>query len=315
MRTAVDMQALVASTQRRVLSAWLLMVRHLREANPVAQIAERGRLLGLDAAAGEFAAGELAAYIAAGQATARAAGEIVVVRKKLLIFDAADTGAASWAASNKLDKIREITGDQRDLVRDLLTAGARAGVNPRVTAGAIYGSIGLTDYQAGIVENYRRQLEQGGAAALASLDRALTHGVADRTVIAAVRDGRMIPPERIDAMVDQYRDAWLRFRAEQIARTEGLRVAHQASDELYRQAVARGDLQAAQLQQKWVHTNKRKYAREFHETMNGQLRQFGEPFVSGRGRGLRFPGDPLAPPDETLCCTCVKTTRILPRTA
>lgn len=311
MRTIGEMQTLVASTQRRVRGAWLLMVRHLREANPVAQIVASGRLTGIDTAAGEFAAGEFAAYIAAGQVTARAAGE-VVVRKKLLIFDAADTGAAGWAAANKLDKIREITTDQRDLVRDLLTAGARAGVNPRVTAGAIYGSIGLTDYQVVIVENYRKQLEQGGAAALASLDRALTHGVADRTVLAAVRDGRMIPPERIDVMVAQYRDAWLRFRAEQIARTEGLRVAHQASDELYRQAIARGDIDGRQVQQKWVHTNKRKDAREFHETMNGQLRMFGEPFVSGLGNQLMAPGDPAAPAEETLCCTCVKTTRILP---
>jgi len=310
------MDSLVTTAGIRCGRAWLRMVAHLRETNPVSAIEARLHtgepVRGIPQAAAAFAGAQHAAYVHGGQRTARWLAEqtATAVRKKLLAFDAVEPTAVAWAQRNRLDKVREITDDQRDLITELLTAGARSGANPRQVAGAIYGSIGLTDYQARLVANYRRQLEEGGAAALASIDRALTSGGADRTVVAAVRDSRAIPPERIDAMVDAYRDNWLRYRAETIARTEGLRVAHQASDELFTQSVVAGDIDPEQVERKWVHTNRRKDARVDHKQMNGQLRGFGEPFQSGSGVLLMFPCDPQAPIAETANCTCLVTMRI-----
>jgi hypothetical protein len=44
--------------------------------------------------------------------------------------------------------------------------------------------------------------------------------------------------------------------------------------------------------------------------MNGQLRPFGEPFVTGGFAQLRFPGDPMGPPHEVINCRCMITRRL-----
>lgn len=312
------MDELVASTGRRVARAWLLMVAHLREENPVDAITARlhtqDPVVGLGAAAAAYAGGQHAAYVRAGQREARGLAEHfdqVVVRKKLPIFDGAAPSALAWAERNRLDKIREITVEQRMLIRDALMSAARTGANPRVAARELRDAIGLTAYQEQLVQNYRRQLEAGQLAAARA--RELVDGRSDATIAAAVRANRPIPPERIDAMVDAYRRAMVRMRAETIARTEGLRVAHQASEELFSQAIERGDLGAGDLEGTWNHAPRRadkRHERMFHRAMHGQARAWGEPFVSGLGNRLRFPGDPAAPIDETANCACVVTWRI-----
>lgn len=309
------MEALVAITAGRIGRAWLQMIVHLREENPIDAVVARLHtgepIVGLNAAVAAFAGGEHAEYVRGGQAEARQLRDhfATVVRKKLPVFDSAAPTALAWAERNRLDKIREITTEQRMLIRDALLSAASAGTNPRVAAAEIRDVIGLTAYQQQIVANYRRQLEAGELAAARA--RELVDGRSDATIAAAIRENRPIPPARIDGMVEAYRQRWIRLRAETIARTEGLRVAHQASDELYRQAVERGDLRVEDLEAKWIHTSRPgKHDRTFHRVMNGQLRRFGEAFVSGRGTLLRFPGDPAAGPEETASCTCVRTVRI-----
>ncbi len=44
--------------------------------------------------------------------------------------------------------------------------------------------------------------------------------------------------------------------------------------------------------------------REWHETMNGQIRNIDEPFTSGQGNELMYPGDPSAPANEVINCRC-----------
>lgn len=324
------MRRLLTLTEGRVRRAWLAMVAHLREENSVAQIADRIRMghydhvAGLDVAIGKFTAEEHAAYIAAGQRSARwINGEFhksgQPVAKKLAAFDPADPISVRWARENSLSKLRELTDDQRGAIREILTAGARSGDNPLVMAREIRDSIGLTKQQAAIVENYRRQLEsrQFGAA----LQRELSDGRFDRTVTAAMRDARGLTAAQIDTMVERYRQNWVAFRAENIARTEGLRVAHQGTEELYRQAIANGDIDRSQIERTWNHSpgkgrgKKGKGGpRSFHVSMHGQKRGYGEPFVSGLGAELRFPGDPEASAEETANCACALSTRLLAAT-
>ena len=314
-----DMEDLLSTTASRVRTAWRRMVAHMREENSVDVISDRlaigmraDLITGVAVSAAAFAAGQHAAYVHAGQAAARRLREAhaVTVAKKLLVFDAADPPAVAWAQRNRLDKIREITQEQRDAIHGILVQGARSGANPRVMAREIHETIGLTAKQEQIVANYRRQLEQGQLTE--ALARELTGGNADRTLEAALRSRDAIPPTRIDSMVDAYRSNWTRMRAETIGRTEGLRVAHQASDELYRQAVERGDLKPEQIVRTWVHRSgvRGKKDRSFHVSMNGQTRGYEEPFVSGLGNELMFPGDPDAPIEETAQCTCVVTVRV-----
>ncbi len=315
------MEALLTATEGRIRRAWLAMIAHLRDENGVDVIAQRLPVAdpavivaGLPGAAASFAAGELAAYTVAGQAAAKALhAELNPVRKKLTVFDPTEPGAARWAAQNKLDTIREVTEGQRDAIREALVDGARNGTNPRETAVRIRGSIGLTGAQYRIVDNYRRQLEDGQYAA--ALQRELSSGHSDKAIAAAVRNRTSLTRAQIDTAVERYQSNFIAYRAEMIARTEGLRVAHQASDELYRQAIERGDLHADQLEGTWNHSpgaRNRKNERPFHRSMHGQKRAWGEPFTSGLGGSLRFPGDPAAGAKETVGCRCAVSWRVKP---
>lgn len=44
--------------------------------------------------------------------------------------------------------------------------------------------------------------------------------------------------------------------------------------------------------------------REWHGTMDGQIVGIDEPFISGQGNELMFPGDPSAPANEIINCRC-----------
>lgn len=310
------MDSLVAATQGRVRRAWLATVAHLREVNTVDSI-ELGihrtyghePLSGVEDAGRRWASGRHGAYIAAGQTTSRWIDhQLQIARKALPVFDAQDPPAVRWAQQNTLQGIREVTDDTRAMIREVLVNGARSGANPRVLAAQIHDSIGLTNYQVGIVENYRRQLESGEYAA--ALERELSHGQSDRVIAAAMRNDTTLTPEQIDKAVDRYRANMVRYRAETIARTEALKVAHQGSDEMYRQAIASGDIKTNDLEQEW-HTSHRGNVRDTHKPMDGQTRPFGEPFESGAGVALRYPCDPQAPVEEIANCACVKTTRII----
>lgn len=321
------MDALVTATAGRIGRAWGGLLAHLRDANSVDAISARlvagdqhGAVAGLDRVARAFAAAELGAYTGAGQATAKwVHGQLNPprarrrVRKGMVVFDAQEPGAVSWARQNQLDKIRQIGDEQRDAIRAAIIEGAQTGANPRDTARRIFDSIGLTDQQEAIVNNYRRELEAGQYAA--ALQRELSSGHSDKTIAAALRNRSTLTQAQIDTAVERYRDNWITFRSQNIARTEGLRVAHQGSEELYRQAVENGDLNPKQLRRTWNHSPGRlgaKYERSFHKVMQGQTVGYGEVFISGLGAELRYPGDPKASGEETICCACCVSTRIDP---
>ncbi|UEM24373.1 hypothetical protein JL100_032640 (plasmid) [Skermanella mucosa] len=66
---------------------------------------------------------------------------------------------ATFLETYRMDKIREITAEQEQLVRDVVTAGMSAGHPPRKIASMVREHIGLTPYQAQQVANYRADLE------------------------------------------------------------------------------------------------------------------------------------------------------------
>ena len=87
-------------------------------------------------------------------------------------------------------------------------------------------------------------------------------------------------------------------RAEAIARTEVNRVYSIANYARMKQAKAEG----VDIQKMWVYDHMTKYPREFHQSMNGQIKEIDEPFVSGKGNNLMYPHDPAAPASETVMC-------------
>ncbi|HEU4727679.1 MAG TPA: phage minor head protein [Kofleriaceae bacterium] len=309
------MERLVSALEGRLMRAWVALIRRLRAQNPIAEIERRlhtdDPVAGISDAAIAFASARHEAYVAAGQAAARAltaeTDRLERVSKKLITFDMLDPGVLSVAERSRLDLIREITTEQRILIRAALIGGAESGANPREIAQEIRDEIGLTEYQERIVQNYRRELERGQYAD--ALARELSSGHSDRTIAAAVRNRTALSQAQIDAAVDRYRQNWIAFRAENIARTESLRIAHQGTEELYRQAIARGDVRTEQIERTW-NTAHDPRVRSTHRSMDQQKRGFGETFTTGAGVELRFPADPAGPAKETIECRCVVSTRL-----
>lgn len=299
------MEHLLELVRRHLGAAWLEIVEELRENNALDDVAERirrgddaGAIQGVEAAAAKFADAQDAAFAHSADTAADALGDAL---GSVVHYDEENTRATAWAEANRADLVREVTQEQRDLIRRVIADGVKAGRNPREVAQDLHDSIGLTDAQAQVVANYRRSLETGDFAD--ALSRELTDGRADRAVAAAQRAGRDLTSDQIDKMVEQYRQNWVRFRAETIARTEALRVAHQGTEELFRQAIDNGDVDADELVRTWHHTSSG-HPRATHAEMNGQERGIGEPFTSGSGATLLYPGDPDAPPGDTINCRC-----------
>jgi uncharacterized protein with gpF-like domain len=166
-------------------------------------------------------------------------------------------------------------------------------------------SIGLTSRQMAAVNRYRQLLETGS---LEALQRGLRDKRFDASVRSAASSGQPLAREHIERMVSRYRDRYVTYRAETIARTEALRSVHEGSDELYRQAIENGTLAADELVQTWI-TSRDERVRNSHAAMHGQQQPMGQPFTSGNGVLLMRPGDADGPPEETINCRCTKTTR------
>lgn len=219
-------------------------------------------------------------------------------------FDRMNTRAVEQMREASLRLIQQFTSGQRAATRMALVSGVRQGLNPREQARLFRQSIGLTANQTQAVANYRRLLEQGSARAL---ERALRDKRFDRTVRAAI-DGKALTTDQIDRMVDRYYERSLAFRAETIARTEALGAVHQGSDQGFAEAIAQGVIDE-ELSQAWHTAGDGRVRHPSHTFMNGQIRVFGEPFLSGTGNLLRYPGDQRAPASDSIKCRCAKSTR------
>lgn len=261
------------------------------------------------------------AFEAGGEFTAR---QFPAVRqaglRTIIQFNIRNAAAERWLREYSGSLIREVVDDQRFMVRQILTAGMVDGLNPRSVALDLVGRvnpatgrreggiIGLTSTQAQWVRNYEEELRDP-----ASFGDALTRKLRDKRFDAAVnkaiRTGDPIPAATRDAMVRNYRNRALRYRAETIARTEAMRSLHAAQDEAVRQAIESGSIQASQVQFVW-RTARDKRVRDTHWVMDGDKVRLGESFVTGSGARLRYPADPEGPAEETINCRCFRETKI-----
>lgn len=221
-------------------------------------------------------------------------------------FDQQNPFAVRTARDNRLRLIREFNRGQREATRQAIAEGVQAGANPIQQARNFRDSIGLTRRQVRAVNNYRRLLEEGNREALG---RGLRDRRFDRTVNAAIRDGRALSRQQIDTMVGRYRERYLQYRSRVIARTEAIRAVNQGRNEMYRQGIEEGKIDPANTTQEW-NTSRDERVRGSHASMHGQVQPIGTPFISGEGAEILFPTDPSAPPEESIQCRCRLGTRI-----
>jgi len=136
-----------------------------------------------------------------------------------------------------MDKIREITEEQEQLVRNVVTNAMAAGHPPARIASLIREHIGLTPYQAQQVQNHRADLETLNTTALR---RELRDKRFDMPVARAISQAKPLSDDQIDRFTAQYHDNWLRMRAATIARTEALHAANMGGRLSVKQAIEQG---------------------------------------------------------------------------
>jgi hypothetical protein len=286
------------------------------------------RLLNLDGAYfGPLDRGLTAAYQEAGDtvmaslmAEANAAGAQVRA-----VFDARNPRAEEWLRSQSSRLIREITDDQRESVRQILTANIERGTAPRTTALDLVGRVdrttgkrvgGIIGLHSRDVANKQRALDElradprtdAGKARLRNyLSRKTRDKRFDSVVRRAIRDGKPIPAEKARKMIVGMEKKMLRNRGETIARTELLGSTNAAQEQGLNQLVESGKLAAQNVVAKWD-ASEDSATRDSHRFMDGQVRQHGTPFISGNGYELLYPGDRShgAPAEEIINCRCVK---------
>ena len=203
--------------------------------------------------------------------------------------------------------IRQLTDTTRQQVATAIRSGVTAGRNPLDTARDVRAFIGLTDRQAQAVVNFRRALQEAPNEAM---DRELRDKRFDATLARAAREGAVIDPAKIDTMVDRYRQRYLRYRSETIARTESIRAIAFGNIESWRQAIAAGKVAADAVTKRWIYTHDSK-TRHAHRTIPGLNPK--DPGIDGNFNSelgpIAYPGDPEARAGNICNCRCAVVLR------
>ncbi|MFG1413467.1 phage minor head protein [Xanthobacter sp. VTT E-85241] len=252
---------------------------------------------------------------------ANASGSIPALREASghvlkVLFDVRNPAAEAWLSDHSSQRVTEIVEDTRTMLRQRLTAGMEAGQNPRTVALDIAGKInkatgrreggliGLTSSQEEWVRSYSERLRSGDPVQMReALGMSLRDKRFDRSVEKAIRNGEPIPAASIDKMVQTYKNRAVLYRAETIGRTEAMTSLHQAQDEAWSQAIAKGQVEERVVTKIWRSAGDNK-VRHTHTVLNGQKVPFRGIFVSPSGARLRYPGDPNAPAREIVACRC-----------
>jgi SPP1 gp7 family putative phage head morphogenesis protein len=134
-------------------------------------------------------------------------------------FDADREEASRWAEKEAGLLIVEIVDQQRNVVRDYVARSELGEFTPQQVARGLRDTIGLTEQQAGWVENFRERQ------------------IADRMADGISRQQAYADSERA---TERYHDRIHRYRTETIARTEILRANTEGRKEAWQQGIEEG---------------------------------------------------------------------------
>lgn len=233
-------------------------------------------------------------------------------------FDTRNSRSEAWLRDHSSQLITRITDEARANVRTVLERGMLEGRNPRSVALDIVGRvdpasrkriggiIGLTENQETWVNNARRRLQ--------NLDNKyfnmeLRDKRFDRIVQRAIADNRPLPADTVDKIIVSYKNNALRYRGENIARTEAIQALNRSEWEAHMQAVDIGALNRSDVRRHWDSAGDSR-VRWSHRGMDSKYAAEGvgleEPFQSPSGALMMFPGDTSlgAGADEVCMCRC-----------
>lgn len=311
--TAEQMTRAARIVERRMFVDWLAMITGVKAGLTLTRLTRflsEGDIDGALRAATTgmatwFAQSWTPAYTASAERTA------LFLQRSLgvpMSFDIMSLGPIRHLQAHRLRLVTGFGVEQRAATMRALEGAFARGLNPRATARVFRGSIGLTENQVGWVQNYRRALEEGSSSAL---NRGLRDRRFDPTVRRSVESGEALSQQQIDRMVGRYTQKTLRYRSEVIARTESLRSTNGGQRDMFQQAIEEGDLRNDQLLREW-NTAADERVRDSHSAMHAQeVEGLDNPFISGLGNQLLYPGDPGAPAEDTVQCRCAVGTRLV----
>jgi hypothetical protein len=242
-------------------------------------------------------------------------------RRFILGFDARHTRAEAWVREHAGGLITEIISDQRRMAQNVIEGAIAQGVNPRTAALDIVGRvdratgqrqggfIGLTSQQASFVQNAREQLENLSPD---YFTRKLRDKRFDSVVRKAIAAGEPLSARDIEQISNRYKDRLLKFRGDNIARTESITALRAGRHEGFEQLVDSGNVRPDQITRVWDATGDAR-TREDHLEMDGQeVVGFDAPFIAPDGSRMMFPGDTSlgAPGEQTIQCRCFERIRV-----
>lgn len=159
------------------------------------------------------------AYGLAGKIGANDLGRIGITTA----FDLKNPAAIAWAKTNSSKLIVEISDSTRAGIRSVIGSAHDLGIAPRPTARVIREMVGLTEKQSAAVFNYREKLI-----------------------------GEERKAEQVERMTAKYNAKLLKYRSENIARTEIMQASNEGLVESWRQAVGAGLLDAKNTNVEWL---------------------------------------------------------------
>lgn len=197
-----------------------------------------------------------------------------------------------------------MVGSQRAALLAALRVADLRGLGPAARARVALDSLGLTLRQVLAVDRYRALLERSAAAALR---RELRDEDLDPLLEEAREEDEPLAAAQVGRMSEAYRRNSLAFGIVLLAEFEAQQATGLGSREALAQAAEDGLIES-EFVRRWA-TARDERVRPSHRAMHGQERPEGQPFRSGDGNALRFPGDPLAPASDTRRCRCVLVAR------
>lgn len=312
------LEELASQWEPRLKNSFLSAIAEIANRVPIgalAEMLERGdiegalRLVNLDPADfSQLALEQARAFHEGGMATA---GRIPVTRspeghRLEFRFNVRNLGAENWLRENSSRLIGEIVEDQRVTVRQHLREGLARGVNPKTSALDLVGRVSRTSNarQGGVIglhstqerwlASYAADLASDDPAALRRLlDRGLRDRRFDRSVEKAIREGTALPAELQAKMRTAYASKALRWRAENISRTETMRALGASQTEAWSQAITKGHVEVGLITRYWVtaHDERVRATHRMIPGMNKEGVRWNEAFQTPTGPSMHAPHD------------------------
>lgn len=294
-------------------------IARLEEAIRAGDLEAARRIVNLSQARfSELTEGNRGVYLAGGEFSANQAPASLGFS-----FNVNSPRAARYLQEKSSALLDLIINDQNQMIRDVLSEGVDAGVNPRRlaldlvgrvdrrTGERVGGRLGLTANQARYVSSAQSELLSGDRAQMRNyLQRQARDKRFDSMVLKAIEDEAPIPRPDADRIAARYSDNLLQVRGETIARTEALESFHAGADEALNQAVEEGFARSEDIVKVWSSTGDAR-VRDGHRAMDGQTVGLNETFVDPvTGDRLRYPADSQASAATRVNCRCAMIQRV-----